>query len=368
VQRLHVVAGGHALHRLPADVERVRGGDQGQQAVLLHGVVEHALLAAIAPGREALSPHRGVADGDGAGSAEGQAAGHHDRHPHVRHGRVGCDLPGRQGGVLASGTEGGVLHGHVGAWDAHAVEAAEAVVLVVVTNLGADVAHRDARKRPVRFQVTDLDHKIVDADVSPIKDEARVDDRVVGSPAQRARPPFGARRRGAVYLELVALRQVRGRGLEGPHVAAVAKLSLSVAAQHLPRLGTRKPVRLLLLRKSRSYVRQEHQILEIGAQLVVHRGTHGRPRHLQLSSQLDYAALLLHAAPVAPGPVQAIEIGVCEHWFLLHGRLQHLAVLRGTLAAPEEVRHLPHRERGPSPLGLQRRLRHGSLPSGRAAL
>mmetsp|Transcript_94744 Transcript_94744/g.203533 ORF Transcript_94744/g.203533 Transcript_94744/m.203533 type:complete len:252 (-) Transcript_94744:73-828(-) len=247
-----------------------------------------------------------------------------------------------------------ILHGHVCTRNAHMIKATEAVVLVVVTDLGTNVANRNSWQGFMRRHVTDRDHEVVDAEVTATHEQASVDDGVIGSATQGSRPPLCAGCGGAVNLDFVALRHIGRRCLERPDITTMPELSLCIATNHLPSEGLGQPKRLLLCAEGRSDVRDKHQVLQVRAELVMHEATYHLRRHTQLPRQLKNAALLLHRPLVALRTAQVVDVGIIKDRVRFHDLLQLLITLGHLPTSVEQVRELAHREGGALPLRLKR--------------
>mmetsp|Transcript_59245 Transcript_59245/g.185729 ORF Transcript_59245/g.185729 Transcript_59245/m.185729 type:complete len:453 (+) Transcript_59245:249-1607(+) len=368
MQGSRVAAAEEPLHRKPGEVERIGSHQERQKALLLHGVVQHASLAAVAFAREALVAHRRVADCDGASRAEGLAAADDDLAADKGHGRIRGLLALLCSLVRTTRTQCGVLHRHVRPWNSDVLEAAEAIVLVVVADLWPNVAHRDARQGLVRLHVADGHHEVVHSEVIASDEKPGVDDGVVGGPPKRPRPPLGARDSGAVDLDLVGLWHIPSGGLQAPDVAAVSELRLRVAAEHLPGLGAGEPLSLLLLAEGGTEVGDEHESLQVRAKVIVHKRTQLLRRDLQLLRQLHEPPLLLHRPTVPVRTTQVVDVRDIKHWIRLHDALELLPALRPLAAAVQQVRELARVKGGPLTLRLQGRrrgARHGSTLRGR---
>mmetsp|Transcript_8002 Transcript_8002/g.16378 ORF Transcript_8002/g.16378 Transcript_8002/m.16378 type:complete len:337 (+) Transcript_8002:314-1324(+) len=133
----------HAAHELAGEVERVRGGQQGEEGALAVLVVEHLGLQSVRLD-VALPAHGVVADGDGEALLEIEGRVHDDVGANVHHGAVGC-LRHRWRAVRAVGFHLRVLHEHVPPGDAYVVEPQEPVVHRVISHLVSYVADNDPR-------------------------------------------------------------------------------------------------------------------------------------------------------------------------------------------------------------------------------
>ncbi len=239
----------HFHHALAGKVEGKRRGEEGQQAVLHHRVVEHLRLALTdLLGRRVavleLPADRGVARGDRDAAREHRSSVEHNRRAHPGHGAVHERRVGRLDVLVSLGVDVRVLGEHVDVRDLDIVEEEEAVVCRrpgpralalprtahthtalthrIVSDLGTDITDIAPLERLVRLHVPDGDDKGVRAKDLAADDELRHDGGVVGRPAERADPPLGRGERRRVDRERLAVRVPGRGGLERADIGAVA--------------------------------------------------------------------------------------------------------------------------------------------------
>ena len=222
-------AAGHGLvqghERLGGEGDGVHRGHEGEQAVLLHAVVDDGRLLCCGA-LVALCAHGRVAHGNGRAQAQREGSVLHDLCA-TQHHRAVRQLGVWRRRVAALARHVCVTHKHVFARDAHTVQAQEAVVVCVAAKLGPDLAHDDALERRVVLQGADGDHERVHAIVAVGQQQTRKHDRVVGRQAKAAGPPLGRRQRRRVHLKLVRLGDERRGGLERADIGPMAEFSLA---------------------------------------------------------------------------------------------------------------------------------------------
>ncbi|TKW50409.1 hypothetical protein CTA1_8296 [Colletotrichum tanaceti] len=237
-------------HAAAGEVQGKGGGQQGQQADLHHGVVEHLVLARLVGRRVAvleLAADGAVAGGDGDALGEDGARLEDDVGPHPRQGAVDQRGVGRSAVPARVGVDGREAGEHVVVRDLDVVEEQEAVVHGVVAELGPDVADVDVGEKLVGLLVADGHDEGVRADVLAVEDQLGHDDGVGGGPAQGTDPPLGGSQMRRVQDKRLVGGVPRGRGLQATDVGAVAEFGLGVASEDLVVLG-RLEEELVLLR------------------------------------------------------------------------------------------------------------------------
>lgn len=149
------------------------------------------------------------------------------------------------------------------------------VIIGLVSDLGADVAHDASGQGQVGEGVAQGQDESVHAVVDAARDESRHEHAVGRVLAQVARPPLGGREGRRVEDEGVGVGVVGRSGLHAAHEAPVAQLGLCVGADDLVLLGERQPVGLLLVAGLGGESGREHGAVELRGQEVVDVGEEG---------------------------------------------------------------------------------------------
>ena len=103
----------------------------------------------------------------------------------------------------------------------------------LVAEFRSDVTDVDILQRLVRLHIADLNHKGVRSMVLPFNVQLGHYHGMVGSPAQRANPPFGGRQRWAVDGKCLVRGVPGSSSFQSPYIGSVTQLSLCIAPNDL---------------------------------------------------------------------------------------------------------------------------------------
>ncbi|KFM28972.1 hypothetical protein F751_6491 [Auxenochlorella protothecoides] len=325
VGRQRLVARALHLHvlvhqRVLGEGQRVGGGQRGQQAQLLGGVVQYRHLRRCAPGAKLLAL-RGVADGDGQPALEhAQAAGGETHAPTGQLPQRGRKALGRGGhgrGVPPRAVHAGEAVQQCAARHAYMREPDGAVVHAVEAHLVAAILNVHARSQAPR-RGAQRHHKGVHAVVVQLaaaggrRDLEAREDRGGQTVLRRVPdPPLERAVVGGMDDPLVGLDVQHCLGLQRRHVRAVAQLGHGEAAGEVEAVDGVEVAAAVLLRAQVQHAAapqavlhphlhrqaQVHQGHEL-AQVEVAPGVGGQQRQWALPRRQQRAQAAPHQLPV----------------------------------------------------------------------